>query len=105
MRSANRIILSTVVSSLGLLLCLARVPIHADPPPALPRNLDATLRKLETQIAEVRGLKFKSPVSAKVIPRPKGTPGKLQGYYSIKDKALFIYDDLSGAYERGVLIH
>jgi len=56
-------------------------------------------------IAEVRGLAFKAPVAAKVIPRPKDKEKGVQGYYSIKDKALFIYDDIKGSYERGVLIH
>ena len=42
---------------------------------------------------------------ARVIPRPKDADKHLQGYYSLKDKTLYVYDDLSGAYERGVLIH
>jgi uncharacterized iron-regulated protein len=67
--------------------------------------LDATLRQLEKDIAAVRGLAFKSPVVAKVIPRTKETAAGAQGYYSTKDKALFVYDDLAGNYERGVLIH
>lgn len=105
MRSTSRSILAAMVSGLCLLLVAAPMPIQADQPSTLPKDFDASLRKLETQIAEVRGLKFKSPVTAKIIPRPKGAPGKLQGYYSIKDKTLFIYDDVTGAYERGVLIH
>jgi uncharacterized iron-regulated protein len=66
---------------------------------------DATLRQLEKDIAAVRGLAFKTPVVAKVIPRTKDTPPGTQGYYSTKDKALFLYDDLAGNYKRGVLIH
>jgi uncharacterized iron-regulated protein len=69
------------------------------------KKLDALLRKLEKDIARVRGLEFKSPVAAKIIPRPAKAAKKIQGYYSIKDKRLFLYDDLSSAYERGVLIH
>src|ERR1700722_6282868 len=65
----------------------------------------ATVRKLEKDIAAVRGLAYKAPVVAKVIPRPKEETKKIQGYYSIKDKTLFVYDDVSGSYERGVLIH
>jgi uncharacterized iron-regulated protein len=65
----------------------------------------AQLRQLEKDIAAVRGLAFKTPVVARVLPRPKGTDKSLQGYYSIKDKALVVYDDLTGAYERGVLVH
>jgi uncharacterized iron-regulated protein len=70
----------------------------ADPP-------EATLRQLEKDIAAVRGLQFKAPVTAKVVPRPKEADAKLQGYYSPKDKTLYLYDDLAGNYERGVLIH
>ena len=29
----------------------------------------------------------------------------MQGYYSTKEKALFVYDDVAGNYERGVLVH
>jgi uncharacterized iron-regulated protein len=68
-------------------------------------NLDTTVRQLEKDITAVRGLPFKTPVVAKVIPRPKNADKHLQGYYSIKDKTLFVYDDVSGSYERGVLIH
>jgi len=68
-------------------------------------KLDVLLRKLEKDIAKVRGLEFKSPVVAKVIPRPAKAARNIQGYYSIKDKRLFLYDDLTSAYERGVLIH
>jgi uncharacterized iron-regulated protein len=70
----------------------------ADPP-------EATLRQLEKDIAAVRGLPFKAPVTEKVIPRPKDADAKLQGYYSPKDKKLYLYDDLAGNYERGVLVH
>jgi uncharacterized iron-regulated protein len=68
-------------------------------------RLDALLRQLEKDIAAVRGLSFKSPVAAKIIARPKDTPKKQQGYYSTKDKTLFVYDDVAGNYERGVLVH
>ena len=61
--------------------------------------------QLEKDITAVRGLPYKTPVVAKVIPRPKEGDKHLQGYYSIKDKTLFVYDDVSGSYERGVLIH
>src|SRR5437763_14605607 len=67
--------------------------------------LERTLRKLEKDIARVRGLAFKRPVVAKVIARPKGTPKGLQGYYSTREKALYLYDDVRDSYERGVLIH
>lgn len=105
MRSMNRSILAVVAGGLALLIGAGRVPVQAEQLSKVPKDLETTLRKLETEIAEVRGLKFKSPVNAKVVPRPKTASRKVQGYYSIKDKALFIYDDIAGAYERGVLIH
>jgi uncharacterized iron-regulated protein len=67
--------------------------------------LDSTLRQLEKDIADVRGLAFKSPVNAKIIARPKDAVQGVQGYYSIKEKTLYLYDDVKGNYERGVLIH
>lgn len=66
---------------------------------------EAVLRQLEKDIAAVRGLEFKTPVVARVIARPKDAAPKVQGYYSTKEKALYLYDDVSGAYERGVLVH
>jgi uncharacterized iron-regulated protein len=69
------------------------------------KKIDALLRDLEKKISAVRGLKFKSPVVAHVIPRSKDAVRGIQGYYSIKDKKIFLYDDITGAYERGVLIH
>jgi uncharacterized iron-regulated protein len=92
--------LLAAVTSLALL-----VPAFADDKPLSQTDLDTTLRQLEKDIAKVRGLEFKSPVKAKIIPRPGDADKKLQGYYSIKDKTLFVYDDLKGSYERGVLIH
>src|SRR5262249_16411295 len=41
---------------------------------------------------------------ARVIGRPKDAVG-VQGYYDVRDKTLFLYDDVKGNYERGVLIH
>src|SRR5262245_10731794 len=70
-----------------------------------PRELDVRLRILEKDIASVRGLAFKVPVQAKVISRPADTAKNIQGYYSIKDKKLFLYDDIKDAYQQGVLIH
>ncbi len=68
-------------------------------------GLEATVRDLEKKISEVRGLAYKTPVVARVVPRPKDADKHLQGYYSLQDKALYVYDDVSGAYERGVIIH
>jgi uncharacterized iron-regulated protein len=89
--------------SVGLVLA-ALTLTGADPAPPGP-GLDATLRQMEKDVAAVRGLAFKTPVVGKVIPRPKGAERGIQGYYSTKDKALFVYDDIAGNYERGVLIH
>src|SRR5260370_25610178 len=90
---------------LSVLFVLSAPLAHADEPSDKQKELDATLRKLEKDIAEVRGLAFKSPVVAKIIPRPKDKDKGVQGYYSLKDKTLFIYDDVKGNYERGVLVH
>jgi uncharacterized iron-regulated protein len=68
-------------------------------------ELDKTLRSLEKQIEAARGLKYKKPVSARIVPRPTDADRNVQGYYSVKDKAIFLYDDIKGSYQRGVLIH
>jgi uncharacterized iron-regulated protein len=60
---------------------------------------------LEKEITSVRGLAFKSPVQAKIIARPADAAKSVQGYYSVKDKTLFLYDDIADAYQQGVLIH
>lgn len=66
---------------------------------------ETTIRALEKDIAETRGLAFKEPVKAKRIARGADAPKKVQGFYSLRDKTLYLYDDIQGAYERGVLIH
>src|SRR4051812_14084833 len=66
---------------------------------AQPKLIDATLRQLEKDIAAVRGLEFKTPVNAKVIARPKAGATGIQGYYDIKEKTLYLYDDIKGNYE------
>jgi len=68
-------------------------------------GLEATLRQLEKEISAVRGLDFKSPVAAKVIPRPHGMHKGIQGRYDSKEKMLTVYDDVASNYERGVLAH
>ncbi len=97
------LVLVRCVVVLGFFLALtsgvaAAADLSTDP-------LTATVRELEKKISEVRGLEYKTPVAAKKIPRPKDADRRLQGYYSIQDKTLYVYDDVSGAYERGVLIH
>jgi uncharacterized iron-regulated protein len=95
--------LSTVVVGLAV-----SAFAYGDPPapvPAPKADLDATLRQMEKDVSAVRGLAFKTPVVGKIIPRAKGAERGIQGYYSSKDKALFVYDDIAGNYQRGVLIH
>src|SRR2546421_13072053 len=89
---------------LGVGLLAAPSPADAASP-VRKEVLEKTLRRLEKDIAAVRGLAFKKPVVAHVIPRPRGASRSLQGYYSTRDKALYLYDDLSGSYQRGVLVH
>jgi uncharacterized iron-regulated protein len=76
-----------------------------DKPDDIGKNLEATLRRLEKDIAAERGLAFKKPVQAKIIPRTSQAGKGAQGYYSPKEKTLFLYDDVKGSYQMGVLIH
>jgi uncharacterized iron-regulated protein len=73
--------------------------------PEKTKIVEETLRQLEKDISAARGLAFKTPVNAKVIARPADATKTVQGYYSIKEKTLYLYDDIAGNYERGVLIH
>ena len=81
-------------------LTLLVAALNADAEPLARR-----LRELEKEIAAVRGLEFKVPVQAKVIARPAQTGKGKQGYYVPREKTLYLYDDLAGNYEKGVLIH
>jgi uncharacterized iron-regulated protein len=96
----SRLALSTAL----LTLALWPFPAPADDTPQQ-QELEKTVRQLEKDIAAVRGLAFNEPVKAAIIARPEGTAKNLQGYYDIKAKKLFVYNDISGAYERGVLVH
>jgi len=69
------------------------------------QRLQAQLRQFEKEITAVRGLPFKTPVLARTIARPKDVAPGAQGYYSTKDKTLFVYDDIKDNYREGVLIH
>jgi uncharacterized iron-regulated protein len=80
-------------------------PARAAQPADRQKKIEALLRNLEKKISAVRGLKFKSSVVVQVIPRSRDAIRGIQGYYSIKDKKIFLYDDITGAYEHGVLIH
>jgi uncharacterized iron-regulated protein len=73
--------------------------------PLTQEELEKVLRKLEKDIAQVRELTFKEPVKARIISRSKDAAPGVQGYYSLKDKSLFLYDDIKGNYQMGVLIH
>src|SRR5205807_5676786 len=89
----------------ALALALFAAPVLAADTPSKQEKLDATVGQLQKDIEAVRGLKFKAPVKAKVIARPRETAKSLQGYYDLKEKALFVFDDLAGNYERGELTH
>jgi uncharacterized iron-regulated protein len=95
---------------LALLLALAMLSVCRAAAPARKRSgkdaeLEASIRKLEKEIEKVRGLKFLKPVVAHVISRPKEGREGIQGYYDLKKKALFLFDDIKGSYQKGVLIH
>src|SRR5262245_1038570 len=88
------------------LLCLASLIMFGETVRAQETEpLESRLRRLEKEIAAVRGLTFKTPVRATIIDRAPDADKKIQGYYSIADKKLYLHNDISGAYEKGVLIH
>ncbi|MFM7149619.1 MAG: DUF6782 family putative metallopeptidase, partial [Gemmataceae bacterium] len=95
-------ILRLLMSGVLFLVVLAARAEEASPRQA---EVEKQLRELEQAIEKVRGLKFKSPVTAKVIARPKDTSEGVQGYYDTRKKALFLYDDIKGNYAKGVLVH
>src|SRR5262249_9348147 len=97
--------MTRITSFLSFALFLVCAAGRAEEPSPKQKELEASLRQLEKDIAVVRGLEFKQPVVAKIIARPNDMEKGVQGYYSLKDKALFIYDDIKGNYERGVLVH
>ncbi|MFO0876407.1 MAG: ChaN family lipoprotein [Gemmataceae bacterium] len=88
-----------------VLLALAVCAVRGEGPAVNQAAIEKQLRELEKQIAKVRELEFKSPVVAKVIPRPREGAAGVQGYYDPKQKALFLYDDIKGNYAKGVLVH
>ena len=45
--------------------------------PSRQEELDKSLRQLEKDIAAVRGLEFKAPVKARIIPRPAQDMGNV----------------------------
>jgi uncharacterized iron-regulated protein len=77
----------------------------ASPAQELPAPLATQIRKLEKDIAAVRGLPFKEAVKACLVARSKDGDPKLQGYYHLQEKTLYLYDDVAGNYQKGVLIH
>jgi uncharacterized iron-regulated protein len=100
---ANQVLACLLILSAAPLLLHAQTGAIQDRVDA--KLLESRLRELEKEIEAVRGLKFKMPVKAEIIPRPADTDKKLQGFYNTKDKRLYLYNDISGNYERGVLIH
>lgn len=87
------------------LLLLAPALALAGDKPADREALEKQVRQLEKDIEKVRGLAFKKPVVFHVIARPRDASPGIQGYYDTKKKALFLYDDIKGNYQKGVLIH
>jgi uncharacterized iron-regulated protein len=85
------------------LACVGSAAPPADP--TADPKLEALLRDLEKSIAKVRGLEFKSPVKARILPRPADTDKGLNGYYTPRDKMLVVYKDVAENYAGGVLIH
>jgi uncharacterized iron-regulated protein len=81
------------------------VTASAPAAPMTQEKLDELMRQLEKDISSVRGLKYKAPVKGKIIARSKDVERSLQGYYNLKDRTLYVFDDLAGNYQRGVLIH
>src|SRR5262249_46527310 len=94
---------------LPLLLLLA--PALADaaaPPPQMDEKtaaLHKLVRQLEKDIARARDLDFKDHVVFSVIARPQNAGPGIQGYYDVRKKALFVYDDVKDNYAKGVLVH
>ena len=94
---------------LPLLLLLA--PALADaaaPPPQMDEKtaaLHKLVRQLEKDIARARDLDFKDHVVFSVIVRPQNAGPGIQGYYDVRKKALFVYDDVKDNYAKGVLVH
>ena len=108
MTTTSRRILLTVVLGTGCIIGSKGV-LFSDPLQAAERSvrkgeLDATLRKLEQDIARVRGLAFISPVVAKVIHRSRDVAQGTECHYSVREKVLFLYDDGGGGYRRKDLI-
>jgi uncharacterized iron-regulated protein len=94
-------------SALLLVLVAVVAAVPATPaadPPANPK-FTAMLRDLEKKIGKVRGLEFKTPVQARILPRPADADKGTLGYYTLKDKFLVVYDDVTENYAGGVLIH
>jgi uncharacterized iron-regulated protein len=103
----------TVITARHLLVLLLAValspPTRAAAPAVKPDSkqaeLDASVKELIPQIEKVRGLKFIKPVVARILSRPKDDSRGIQGYYDLKKKTLFLYDDVKKSYWKGVLIH
>lgn len=86
-----------------LTVCVTFLALAADPP-ANPK-LDTLVREAEKQVAKVRGLEFKMPVKARILPRPDKADKGVNGYYTPRDKMLVVYEDVAENYAGGVLIH
>ncbi len=83
----------------------SRAAAPAPKPSGKQAELDASVKELIPQIEKVRGLTFTKPVVARILTREKDSPAGVQGYYDLKKKTLFLYDDVKKSYWKGVLIH
>lgn len=89
---------ATVIVLAGGLIAEEKKPLST-------AEFEAQLRQLEKDIAKVRGLEFKKPVVVKYLPRGGTDKAGVNGYYDLKDKTLYIYEDVKANYKRGVLVH
>ncbi len=94
---------------LPVLATLVLAPLVLAEPPAPAKvdqvRLDAQLRDLEKRITAVRGLAFKKPVQARILPRPANADRGVQGYYDPKTKTLVVHHEVADNYALGVLVH
>jgi uncharacterized iron-regulated protein len=91
---------------LGVLAGFAAAGVgRADEAAGKQAELEAAVKQLVPQVEKARGLKFNKPVVAKILPRPAAGAAGVQGFYDLKKKTLFVYDDVKNNYWKGVLVH
>lgn len=87
----------------GMVVLLTAIPSRAAEPSERQKKLEDLVRQLEKDVAEVRGLKFKSPVKVSLNPPPKDAAKEARGNYSPNDKTLVVYD-VPGEHDRAALV-